>query len=244
MKVKRLIIALVSSFLLLLINGCSSILSSDETADNSSFADNESDKLISLDVDFNGQKYVVNTTTQKIHKLTCRDVDKIQPDKKRYTNADYKTLIQAGYTPCGKCNPSAFVTYNSEVKPSLTPDKEANEIINSYNLMTDLGEITENDITWEMTGAGYHTYISRGGITYEICYADSFVRTMAKNESVSSDVFMKDMEDWLRSVLPVGAEKAKELIEESASKGKSVNYNKNTITCNGSYFSYSDDSWY
>ena len=50
--------------------------------------------------------YVLNTSTKKVHKSTCQDVDKIE-DKNRgsATSAELDDYIGAGYTACGHCHP-------------------------------------------------------------------------------------------------------------------------------------------
>ena len=51
-------------------------------------------------------KYVLNTSTMKIHYATCSSVKKIKDENKAYTN-DYDKAIADGYTPCGNCQPVA-----------------------------------------------------------------------------------------------------------------------------------------
>ena len=51
-------------------------------------------------------RYVLNTSTMKIHYATCSSVKKIKDENKAYTN-DYDKAIADGYTPCGNCQPVA-----------------------------------------------------------------------------------------------------------------------------------------
>lgn len=51
-------------------------------------------------------RYVLNTSTKKIHRPTCKDVKKIKEGNERKTNEDYNSLIAQKYTPCGHCNPN------------------------------------------------------------------------------------------------------------------------------------------
>lgn len=46
------------------------------------------------------QTYVLNTSTKKYHKPSCRDVKKIKPE-----NYQTSSTIPSGYTPCGHCHP-------------------------------------------------------------------------------------------------------------------------------------------
>lgn len=49
-----------------------------------------------------GAKYVLNTSTMKIHYPSCSSVKDIKEENKAYTD-DYEWAIEQGYTPCGKC---------------------------------------------------------------------------------------------------------------------------------------------
>ena len=49
--------------------------------------------------------YVVNTSTDKFHKPSCRDVSKIIPENYWAYNGTRDDLINQGYSPCGHCNP-------------------------------------------------------------------------------------------------------------------------------------------
>lgn len=48
--------------------------------------------------------YVLNTNSHKVHKPSCRDVDKIK-SKNYLTTADLQGAINNGYTACGHCHP-------------------------------------------------------------------------------------------------------------------------------------------
>ncbi len=48
--------------------------------------------------------YVLNTNSHKVHKLSCRDVDKIK-SKNYVTTTDLQGAINNGYTACGHCKP-------------------------------------------------------------------------------------------------------------------------------------------
>lgn len=50
------------------------------------------------------QSYVLNTSTMKVHKSTCRDVDKIVMENYAECN-DLQWAFDNGYSPCGHCNP-------------------------------------------------------------------------------------------------------------------------------------------
>ena len=51
-------------------------------------------------------KYVLNTSSRKIHYSTCPSVNKISTDNRLNTN-DYKKAISDGYAPCKSCKPVA-----------------------------------------------------------------------------------------------------------------------------------------
>lgn len=48
--------------------------------------------------------YVLNTSTLKVHKPSCRDVDKIAAENYD-TTTDLQNVINKGYTACGHCHP-------------------------------------------------------------------------------------------------------------------------------------------
>lgn len=52
-----------------------------------------------------GTKYVLNTSTHKIHKPSCRDVDKIKAENYATTDESIDELVKQGYSTCGHCNP-------------------------------------------------------------------------------------------------------------------------------------------
>lgn len=49
--------------------------------------------------------YVVNTNTGKFHCSSCNEVSRIKAGNKAYSNCSKQELINAGYSPCGKCKP-------------------------------------------------------------------------------------------------------------------------------------------
>ncbi len=49
-------------------------------------------------------KWVLNTSTMKIHYPTCREVKKIAPQNYSTSNSDESELIKQGYTTCGVCH--------------------------------------------------------------------------------------------------------------------------------------------
>ena len=50
--------------------------------------------------------YIINTSSMKIHKPTCRSVSTIADHNKRSYTGDISDLISIGYSPCKKCNPT------------------------------------------------------------------------------------------------------------------------------------------
>lgn len=50
-------------------------------------------------------KYVLNTSTMKFHRPSCRDVPKISPGNYATSNQSRSDLIACGYSSCGHCSP-------------------------------------------------------------------------------------------------------------------------------------------
>lgn len=57
------------------------------------------------DVSQSQSNYVVNTSTEKFHRPSCRDVDKISPENRWDYTGSKDDLTSQGYSPCGHCNP-------------------------------------------------------------------------------------------------------------------------------------------
>ncbi len=51
------------------------------------------------------QEYVLNTRSMKFHYPDCQSVALMSDANKETVTADRETLIEAGYSPCGNCNP-------------------------------------------------------------------------------------------------------------------------------------------
>ena len=51
------------------------------------------------------ETYVLNTSSHKFHKPSCKDVKKIKPENYATTSASREELISQQYEPCGHCNP-------------------------------------------------------------------------------------------------------------------------------------------
>ena len=49
--------------------------------------------------------YVLNTSTMKFHRPSCRDVPKIASQNYATSSQSRADLISRGYSPCGHCNP-------------------------------------------------------------------------------------------------------------------------------------------
>ncbi|MCM1439314.1 MAG: hypothetical protein NC131_08975 [Roseburia sp.] len=49
--------------------------------------------------------YVLNKSTKKFHRPSCRDVPKIASQNYGTSNATRQELISMGYSACGHCNP-------------------------------------------------------------------------------------------------------------------------------------------
>ena len=53
----------------------------------------------------NEVSYVLNTSTHKFHKPTCRDVPKIAAENRSNVSTTRDSIVAQGYTPCGHCHP-------------------------------------------------------------------------------------------------------------------------------------------
>ena len=164
-----------------------------------------------------------------------------------YTKLEYDDLVEKGYKPCDKCisetiSETSMDSTNSGDIFNYTPDKDANKIIASYNKNTTSSKITADQITYESTAGGYHTYIVKDGIKYEIYYADGYYLQMgASNDGVSEDAFKQEMVAFLGAL--IGTTNAQQRINESVQSGDLVKQGFYTITCSGQSFHLSDDSW-
>ena len=191
--------------------------------------------------------FVINTNTGVFHSLSCTIVQHMNSDNIEYTKLEYDNLIEKGYIPCDKCisgpiSETGIDSTDSGDIINYTPDKNANKIIASYNKNTPSSKITADQITYESTAGGYHTYIVKDGIKYEISYADGYYLQMgASNEGVSEEAFKQDMVAFLGAL--IGTTNAQQRINESVQSGDLVKQGFYTITCSGQSFHLSDDSW-
>lgn len=49
--------------------------------------------------------YILNTSTKKFHKPSCGSVKQMLDKNKQTYNGPRTSVINMGYSPCGKCNP-------------------------------------------------------------------------------------------------------------------------------------------
>lgn len=56
-------------------------------------------------VDPSNATFVLNTSSMKIHKVSCGSVETIKESNRQYTDLTREELIAQGYEPCGRCNP-------------------------------------------------------------------------------------------------------------------------------------------
>ncbi len=61
--------------------------------------------LVSEESSQKESKYVLNTSSKKIHRSDCRYADSIKPENYAATD-DYEKALSEGYTPCGTCKPT------------------------------------------------------------------------------------------------------------------------------------------
>ncbi len=52
-----------------------------------------------------GSKYILNTSSKKIHYPNCHSVKKMSEKNKKASDQSRDELISSGYDPCGNCNP-------------------------------------------------------------------------------------------------------------------------------------------
>lgn len=217
---------------------------SSNSEDLSASSLNSIQTTVSSSKEYYPASYVINTNTCIFHCPNCSSVMKANPEVIQHVESTCADLIERGYSPCQKCHPQDIEISdgnNIPVESKLTPDEDADNILKRYNNITELDKITENDVSCETTAGGYHTTAIKNGIQFELCYADSFyLQAMASNQNASKEVFRNEVVNFLASIIGSSAES---LITECLQTGNSVTYNKQTITFNGSYFRYSDDSW-
>ena len=237
---KHFIIA-ISVIFTLLFSGCSTDYS-DQTTNNE--VDVHIDSESSFVSESNDYTYVINTNTYKFHSPMCSSLRNVNANNLEYTDSEANVLMEKGYVPCGLCKPAEYKEpeKESDAENVFTPDKDANKIITSYNEITNTTKIANNHVSWENTAGGYHTYIEKDGIKYDICYADGFyIQMYASNVGVSEDAFIQDMISFLGAL--IGTTNAQQRINESVQSGDIVKQGYYTIKCSGQSFSLSDDSW-
>lgn len=78
-------------------NSGSSDSSSRQNSGNSSALSDSNSK--------HAQTYVLNTNTKKFHLPGCSSISSMKNSNKKTLKTTRKKLIQAGYSPCGNCNP-------------------------------------------------------------------------------------------------------------------------------------------
>ncbi len=61
------------------------------------------DKYDNPDQQNTSDKYVLNTSTKKVHQPSCDDGPRINPDNYATSNESLESLLAQGYTPCGHC---------------------------------------------------------------------------------------------------------------------------------------------
>lgn len=49
--------------------------------------------------------YILNISTGKFHYPDCPSVDLMNEENKQYFTGDKESLVEYGYSPCGRCNP-------------------------------------------------------------------------------------------------------------------------------------------
>lgn len=66
---------------------------------------NETESYITATTSSNIFTYVLNTSTKKFHRPTCKEVAKIKDINYEEYTGIYNDVISMGYNPCKKCNP-------------------------------------------------------------------------------------------------------------------------------------------
>ena len=52
-----------------------------------------------------GEEYILNINSYKIHYTWCHSVDRMKEYNKKYVTDTIENLIDKGYSPCGNCKP-------------------------------------------------------------------------------------------------------------------------------------------
>ncbi len=78
---------------------------SDLSSSDSVYLKTSSAEASSAEESSEPQEYVLNTHTMKFHYPDCSGVSQMKDSNKEVVTESRETLIQEGYSPCGRCNP-------------------------------------------------------------------------------------------------------------------------------------------
>ena len=65
----------------------------------------EEEEVIEEEETEEGEEYILNTNSYKIHFPWCHSVDRMKEYNKEYVTDTIENLIDKGYSPCGNCKP-------------------------------------------------------------------------------------------------------------------------------------------
>lgn len=65
----------------------------------------EEEEVIEEEETEEGEEYILNTNSYKIHFPWCHSVDRMKEYNKKYVTDTIENLIDKGYSPCGNCKP-------------------------------------------------------------------------------------------------------------------------------------------
>lgn len=65
----------------------------------------EEEEVIEEEETEEGEEYILNINSYKIHFPWCHSVDRMKEYNKKYVTDTIENLIDKGYSPCGNCKP-------------------------------------------------------------------------------------------------------------------------------------------
>ena len=104
-------ISFISSFISISIAGDEdiffSITSTEENIETEEelVIEEEEEEIIEEEETEEGEEYILNINSYKIHYTWCHSVDRMKEYNKKYVTDTIENLIDKGYSPCGNCKP-------------------------------------------------------------------------------------------------------------------------------------------
>ena len=110
---KRIICVMIAAAMLLL-TSCGKVETNETPkTENENFSitsteeniETEEEIIIEEEETEEGEEYILNTNSYKIHFPWCHSVDRMKEYNKKYVTDTIENLIDKGYSPCGNCKP-------------------------------------------------------------------------------------------------------------------------------------------